>query len=209
MGPSGESLPMTRYSAPYFERRSRSIERKTSESSSTLSNIGLATLRLPSSSGRLRRATLVPAVEERKVARVPCLAESRHAQIPVGTNFARRRAQIAPQFWERRASPKPVAVVEGVDHESRLEHQRVRNHRVVVRVGVLLNVEVLLNDSVRVREKRPLRTHRRTKFLNRVVLVGGDRSDLRVRNRDLRVIRGKLQMLLMLLRAIMAPRQRE
>src|ERR1700678_1128115 len=39
--PSGESLPMIRYSAPYCERRSRSIARKTSESSSTLSNMGL------------------------------------------------------------------------------------------------------------------------------------------------------------------------
>src|SRR5947208_16923200 len=44
--PSGESLPITRYPAPYFERRSRSIARKTSESSSTLSKIGLAMLDL-------------------------------------------------------------------------------------------------------------------------------------------------------------------
>src|SRR5271157_4397028 len=44
--PSGESLPITRYSAPYCERRSRSIARKTSESSSTLSRIGLGMLGL-------------------------------------------------------------------------------------------------------------------------------------------------------------------
>src|SRR4029077_704943 len=44
--PSGESLPITRYSAPYCERRSRSIARRTSESSSTLSNMGLAMLAL-------------------------------------------------------------------------------------------------------------------------------------------------------------------
>ncbi len=48
--PSGESLPITRYSAPYCERRSRSIARKTSESSSTLSNIGLDMLDLVSRS---------------------------------------------------------------------------------------------------------------------------------------------------------------
>src|ERR1700752_1830063 len=46
--PSGESLPITRYSAPYCERRSRSIARKTSASSSTLSKIGLAMLGLGS-----------------------------------------------------------------------------------------------------------------------------------------------------------------
>src|SRR3984893_6377915 len=44
--PWGESLPITRYPAPYCERRSRSIARKTSESSSTLSKIGLAMLGL-------------------------------------------------------------------------------------------------------------------------------------------------------------------
>src|SRR2546427_4624774 len=44
--PSGESLPITRYSAPYCDRKSRSIARKTSESSSTLSNIGFAMINL-------------------------------------------------------------------------------------------------------------------------------------------------------------------
>src|SRR6516165_4349601 len=44
--PVGESLPMTRYAAPYWVRRSRSIARKTSESSSTLSKIGLGILGL-------------------------------------------------------------------------------------------------------------------------------------------------------------------
>src|SRR5712671_3432685 len=39
---------MTRYEAPYCERRSRSIARNTSESSSTLSKIGLAMLDLGS-----------------------------------------------------------------------------------------------------------------------------------------------------------------
>src|SRR5579859_1081168 len=42
--PSGESLPITRYSAPYFDRRSRSMARNTSVSSSTLSKIGFATI---------------------------------------------------------------------------------------------------------------------------------------------------------------------
>src|SRR5215469_1480402 len=37
---SGESLPITRYLAPYCERKSLSIALKTFESSSTLSNIG-------------------------------------------------------------------------------------------------------------------------------------------------------------------------
>jgi hypothetical protein len=159
--------------------------------------------------GRLRGARLVPAVEARKVAPVPCLAESRQAQIPVGTNFARHSAQIVPEICDRRATPKPVAVLDAVDHEARLENERVRNHRIVFGVGILLDVEVFLNFSLRVGEEGPLGADRRTKLLNRVVVVGGDRGDLGVRHRDLRVERSELQMLLVLLRAIVAACERE
>src|ERR1700689_3864560 len=42
-----------------------------------------------------------------------------------------------------------------------------------------------------------------------MMIVGGDRGDLRVRHRNPRVERGELQMLLVLLWAIVAARQRE
>ncbi len=47
---------------------------------------------------------------------------------------------------------------------------------------------------------------RRAKFLQCMVIVGGDRRDLSVRNRDLWVERGEIQVLLMLFWAIMAAR---
>ena len=87
-----------------------------------------------------------------------------------------------------------------MDHETRLEHNRVWNHRVVLGISVLLNVEILLNDSFRIGEKGPLRTDARAELLERVMIVGGNGDDLRIRNRDLRVERGELEMLLMLLR---------
>ena len=152
---------------------------------------------------------LVPPVEGREVARVPGLAESRGAQVPVGADLARHGAQVVPEVDDRRAAPEPVAVVDAVDHEARLEHERVRDHRVVLGVGVLLNVEVLLNRSVRVGEEGPLGADRRTELLERVVVVGRDRGDLGVRHGDLRVERGELQMLLVLLRAVVAARERE
>jgi len=99
---------------------------------------------------------LVPPVKARQVARVPCLAESRRAQVPVGTDFTRHNAQIMPKVCDRRPAPKPVAVVDAVDHQAWLEHQRVRNHRIVFGVGILLDVEVLLNLSLRVGEEGPL-----------------------------------------------------
>ena len=93
--------------------------------------------------------------------------------------------------------------------EPGLEHERVRDHRVVVGVGVLLDVEVLLDDRARVLEERPLRADRRAELLARVVLVGRDRGDLGVGDGDLRIERGELEVLLVLLRAVVAARERE
>ena len=50
---------------------------------------------------------------------------------------------------------------------------------------------------------------RGAELLQRVMVIGSDGDDLGVGNGDLRVIRGELQMLLVLLRAVIAPRQRE
>ena len=93
--------------------------------------------------------------------------------------------------------------------EPRLEHERVRDHRVVLRVGVLLDVEVLLDDPLGVGEERPLRADRRAELLAAVVVVGRDRGDLGVGHGDLRIERGELQVLLVLLRAVVAARERE
>jgi hypothetical protein len=76
-------------------------------------------------------------------------------------------------------------------------------------VGILLDVEVLLNFSLRVGEEGPLGADRRTEFLKSMVIVGGDRGDLSVGHRDLRVERGEFQMLLVFLRAVVAARERE
>ena len=96
-----------------------------------------------------------------------------------------------------------------MDDEPGLEHERVRDHRVVLGVGVLLDVEILLDDALRVGEEGPLGADRGTELLERVMLVGRDRGDLRVGDGDLRIERGELEMLLVLLRAVVAARERE
>ena len=115
----------------------------------------------------------VPAVEGRVVAGVPGLAQPGSAEVPVGADLARDRAQVVPQVDDRRAPPEPVAVVDAVDDQPGLEHERVRDHRVVLGVGVLLDVEVLLDDAPRVGEERPLGADRRAELLER---RGGRRS---------------------------------
>jgi hypothetical protein len=90
-----------------------------------------------------------------------------------------------------------------------LSHERVRDHRVVVGVGVLLDVEVLLDDAPRVGEEGPLGADRGPELLERVVLVGRDRGDLRVPDGDPRIERGELEVLLVLLRAVVAAGERQ
>src|ERR1700679_1590426 len=103
---------------------------------------------VPCNRGIFRTGLLVPPVETREVTRIPRLAESRSTQIPVWVDFTRHDAQIVPKIYDRRAAPEPVAVIDAVNHETRLEHEGVWNHRIVLGVGVLLDVEILLNRSV-------------------------------------------------------------
>src|SRR3954471_8316754 len=151
----------------------------------------------------------VPAVEARVVARVPGLPQSGRAQVPVGSDLAGDVAQVVPEVVEGGAPPEPVAVVYAMDDEAGPEHDGVGNHRVVVRVGVLLDVEVLLDDAPGVGEEGPLGADRVAELLEGVVLVGRDRGDLRVRDVDLRKVRGELEVLLVLLGAVVAARERE
>jgi len=79
-------------------------------------------------------------VETREVTRIPCLAESRSAQIPVWADFTRYGAQIVPKIDDRWTPPELVAVIDAVNHEARLDHERMRDHRIVLGVGALLDV---------------------------------------------------------------------
>src|SRR5215218_8299221 len=114
----------------------------------------------PSGGARVCCGPPVPAMEGRPVARVPGLAEGGNAEVPVGADVGADGAQVVPEVIDRGAPPEPVAVVEAMDDEPWLEHERVRDHRVVLGVGVLLDVEVLLDDPPRVGEERPLRADR-------------------------------------------------
>ena len=147
-----------------------------------------------------------------KAERSPAFQASRSpgvAQIPVGADLARHGPQVVPEVDDRRPAPEPIAVIDAVDDESRLEHERVRNHRIMFRVGILRNVEILLNCSFGVGEEGPLGAHRCAELLESVVVIGGDRDNLGVCHRDLRIKRGKIQMLLVFFRAVVAARKRQ
>ena len=116
----------------------------------------VGSLFLPRTHGGILAGPLVPAVEMRKVARIPRLAERWFAQVPVWADFLSHGTQVVPKIENRRTTPEPVAVIDAVDYETRLEYERMRDHRIVLRVGVLLNLEVLLNLPLRIGEEGPL-----------------------------------------------------
>ena len=148
-------------------------------------------------------------MEGRFVAGVPGFAESRSFQIPVRADLAGHGPQITPEVVDRGPPPKPIAVIDAVDDESRLEHERMRNHRIVLRVGVLRDIEVLLNRSIGVGEEGPLGAQRRAEFLQSVMVIGGDRDNLRVRHSDLQIKSDEIAMLLVFFRAVVPARKRQ
>src|SRR4029079_8989879 len=116
-------------------------------------------------------AALVPAVEESEVARVPGLAEPRFAEVPVRADLLTDRPEVLPEVDDGGPSPEPVTVVDAVDDQSGLQHDRVRNHWIVLGVRVLLDVEVLLDDAAGVGEEWPLGADRVAELLERVMFV--------------------------------------
>jgi hypothetical protein len=78
--------------------------------------------------------------------------------------------------------------------------------RVVIRVGVLLDVEVLLHIASGIGEKRPLGADRGAELAGLDDVVGRDRDDLGVGDRDLGLEGCGFEVLLMVLRAEVAAR---
>src|SRR5579872_4328412 len=90
---------------------------------------------------------------------LPILAQTGRGKVPVGTHPAEDVTQVLPEVGGGRTTPEPVAVVDFVDDEARLQHKRMGNHGVVKRVGVLSNIQVLLYLTTGVRKKCPLRPY--------------------------------------------------
>src|ERR1700722_18569140 len=101
----------------------------------------------------------IPTMKRREVARVPRLAESGSLQIPIRPNLARHCAKVVPQIDDRWPAPEPIAVIDAVNDQPRLQHQRMRDHRVVFGVGIFRDIELFLNRSFRVGEEGPLGAH--------------------------------------------------
>src|SRR5712692_7246329 len=96
-------------------------------------------------------------IEARLVALRPGCLQLRLAEVPVGPAALQDGAQVVAQLFDGGPAEEPVAHVDLVDAQARLEHERVRDHRVVVRVGVLGDVEVLLHLATWIGKEGPVR----------------------------------------------------
>ena len=96
-----------------------------------------------------------------------------------------------------------------MNYEARLENQRVRDHRSLSGSVYSCDVEVLLDRTPRIGEEGPERADRGAELLQRVVLVGGDGDDLRVRDGKFGLQSGQLEVLLMFLGAVVTPGEGE
>src|SRR3954466_11134204 len=91
-----------------------------------------ALLFLSGNGGGFHACPLAPPMETGKVTCLPSRPELRRIQIPVRSDLAGHGAQVVPKIDDRGAAPKPIAVVDAVNYEARLEHERMRDHRIML-----------------------------------------------------------------------------
>src|SRR5436305_8961231 len=96
---------------------------------------------------------------------LPVLAQPWCREVPIRAYLARDLAEIITKVFGRRPTPEPVAIIDFVNDQPRLKHERMRNHRVMERVRIFLNIQVLLYLTPRIRKKGPLRPNGITKFV--------------------------------------------
>ena len=67
--------------------------------------------------------------------------------VPIRAAFLGDGAQIVAELFHGGAPEEPVAVVDFMDDEVRLENDHMRDHGIVHGIGVFGDVEILLDDA--------------------------------------------------------------
>src|SRR5262249_8871757 len=98
----------------------------------------------------------------------------RRCDVPVWPEFLEYLAQVLTQILHRGPAEEPIAHVDLIYDEPRLEHDRMRNHRIVTRVGVLGDVDIFLDDSPRIGKKWPVRAYAGAKLIRFSDVVSAD-----------------------------------
>ena len=121
-------------------------------------------------------------IKEFLSALLPRRFEFGRCDIPIRPAFLGDSAEILAEILQSRPAPEPVAVVNLMDDQTGLEHDRVGNHRIVERICVLGDVEVLLDFTPRVRKERPVGTDSAAIFIRLCDIIGANRDQPAIAN---------------------------
>jgi hypothetical protein len=129
----------------------------------------------------------VVGVKKFLIALLPRRFQVRICDIPIGATFSENRTQILTEIFDCGSAKEPVAVVDLVNDETRLKHDRVRDHRIVERIRVFSDIEVSLNYTPGVGEERPVGANSAAKFIGLNNIVGSDCDQSAICNLELAV----------------------
>src|SRR5215469_7828098 len=121
-------------------------------------------------------------VEEFFAALLPRRFEFGRCDVPVRPAFLGYGTEVLAKFFQRRPAEKPVAVVNLINDQTGLEHNRVRDHGIVDRIGVLGDVEIFLDLARRVGEERPVGTDSVAIFIRLGNVIGANRDQPAIAN---------------------------
>jgi len=124
-------------------------------------------------------------IEEFLAALLPRRFEFGGCDVPVRPAFPRNGTQVLAQIFQSRPAEEPVAVVDLINHKTRLEDNHVRDHGIVERISVFGDVEIFLDDTPRVGEERPVGADSAAIFIRLSDIVGADRDQPAIGNLEL------------------------
>jgi hypothetical protein len=117
-------------------------------------------------------------IEEFLAALLPRGFEFGGSDVPVRPAFLDDGAQVLAQIFKSGPAEEPVAIVDLIDDQTRLENNHVGDHGIVGRVSVFRDVQIFLDDAPGVGEERPVSTDSGAIFVRLGDIVGanGDKA---------------------------------
>jgi hypothetical protein len=124
-------------------------------------------------------------IEKFLAALLPRRFEFWRCDVPVRAAFLRDSTQVLPKIFHSGPAEEPVAVVDLINDEARLEDNDVGDHGIVEWIRVFGNVEIFLDHTPRVGEERPVSTDSSAIFTRLSDIVGADRDEPAIANLEL------------------------
>src|SRR5262249_11960979 len=116
---------------------------------------------------------------------VPRRFEFGRCDVPVGSVFPGDGAQVLSELFQSGPTEEPVAHIDLINDETRLQYDRVGDHGIVERISVFGDVEIFLDGPTGVGEERPVSTDAAAIFIRLSDVVGAYRDQATIADLDL------------------------